>query len=316
MVSLVDVLTVLGGILALPYLYRFSAFVWLYFLRPSTVHHYLHGSAPYALVTGATDGIGKGTAAELFARGFNLVLHGRNEAKMLAVIAELRAQARRPDGEGDIRYFLADAAKPGHDFEKMIAPFKDLNITLVLHNVGGSNGVQPERLDERPEAYIHTLVHWNALFPLLLTRVLLPQLRRSATHGPVLVQFVGSLAGDVSPPRLPIYAASKRFLEGLVRGLDNDEQFFDKPTGVRFTYLAVGPVNSASMPQAPSLMTPTSEAFGKAVVNRTGCGRRRVAPYWFHAVSQVFVEALGQGTVDGFTAQEMKGLIDTYAKQQ
>ncbi|KAI0364318.1 NAD-P-binding protein [Pilatotrama ljubarskyi] len=314
MVAATDALAVLAVVLSLPYLYRFASFIWLYFLRPTAIHNYLHGPAPYALVTGATDGIGKATAAELYARGFNLLLHGRNEKKMQKVVEELRARGKRPDS--DIRYFLADAAKPGHDFAKMVEPFADLNITLVVHNVGGSNGVQPQRLDERPEDYIHSLVHWNALFPLLLTRVLLPQLRRSATHGPVNVQFVGSLAGDVSPARLPIYAASKKFLEGLVRGLDNDEQFFDKPTGVTFTYLAVGPVNSASMPQKPSLNTPTSETFGKAIVARTGCGRRRVAPYFMHAVSQVVVEALGQRTVDYYTAQEMKVLIDTYSKSQ
>ncbi|KAH9902486.1 NAD-P-binding protein [Cubamyces lactineus] len=311
MVSVVDALAVLGVVLSLPYLYRFTYSVWLYFLRPTKIHHYLHGDAPYAFVTGATDGIGKATAGELYDRGFNLILHGRNEKKMQKVIGELRARGNR---NADIRYVLADAAKPGHDFEKMIAPFKDLNITLVIHNVGGSNGVQPERLDERPEDYIHTLVHWNALFPLLLTRVLLPQLRRSAKHGPVLVQFVGSLAGDISPPRLSIYAASKRFLEALTRGLDNDEHYFDGPTGVRFTYLAVGPVNSASMPQKPSLNTPTSEQFAKAIIARTGCGLRRVAPYAMHAISQVVVEALGQRTVDYYTAEEMKTLIKTYQK--
>ncbi len=158
-------------------------------------------------------------------------------------------------------------------------------------------------------------MRWNALFPLLLTRVLLPQLRRSATHGPVLVQFVGSLASDISPPRLPIYAASKRFLEALVRGLDNDEQNFEQPTGVRFTYLAVGPVHTASMPpQRPGLNTPTSEQFARAIVQRTGCGRRRVAPYAMHAVSTFVVGGLGDRTVDYYTAQEMKTLIDVYAK--
>ncbi|KAI0833777.1 NAD-P-binding protein [Trametes gibbosa] len=313
--TLVNALAGLGVALSIPYAYRFANFVWLYFLRPTSIHHYLHGEAPYALVTGATDGIGKGTAAELYARGFNLLLHGRNEKKMQKVVEELRAHGK-PGSNGDIRYFLADATKAGLDFEKTIEPFKDLNITLVIHNVGGSNGVQAERLDERPEQYIHTLVQWNALFPLLLSRVLLPQLRRSAKNGPINVQFVGSLAGDVCPTRLSIYASSKRFLEALARALDNDEQFFDGPTGVRFTYLAVGPVNSASMHQAPSLHTPTSETFGRAIVARTGCGLRRVAPYAMHAVSQVVVSALGQRAVDTFTAQEMKTLIEVYAKTE
>ncbi|KAI8969867.1 NAD-P-binding protein [Trametes punicea] len=313
MITLVDALAVLGVVLSLPYLYRFADFVWLYFLRPTTIHHYLHGDAPFAIVTGATDGIGKATAAELYDRGFNLILHGRNEKKMQKVIEELRARGHR---DTDIRYLIADAAKPGHDFDKMIAPFKELNITLIIHNVGGSYGVQPERVDERSEDHIHNVVRWNALFPLLLTRVLLPQLRRSAKHGPVLVQFVGSLAGDISPPRVPVYAASKRFLETLARALDNDERYFDDDTGVRFTYLGVGAVSSASLREKPSWGTPTSETFAKAIIARTGCGRRRVVPYAMHAVMHTIVESMGQRTVDAYTAQEMKTLVAKYGKTE
>ena len=138
--SSVNALAVLGGILAIPHLYRVASFVWLYFLRPSTVCKYLHGPAggTYALVTGATDGIGKATAAELLRNGFNLILHGRNEAKMRRVVEELRASV--PEGrDADVRYFIADAAIGGHEFERLVEPFGELHVTLVYHNVGGGD---------------------------------------------------------------------------------------------------------------------------------------------------------------------------------
>ena len=138
LVPAVAALAALSGVLALPHLYRVASFIWLYFLRPTTIHKFLHGGAPYAIVTGATDGIGKATAAELLRNGFNLILHGRNEAKMEKVVAHLRAQVpEKPDA--DIRYFLADASQSGLDYAKLIEPFKDLQITLVFHNVGGSD---------------------------------------------------------------------------------------------------------------------------------------------------------------------------------
>ena len=127
----------------MPHLYRVGSFVWLYFLRPSSIRRYLHGPAPYALVTGATDGIGKALARELLRNGFNLIIHGRNEAKMRKVTEDLRMSVpEKPDA--DIRYFIADASQAGHDFAKMIEPFKDLQITMVYHNVGGSD-TSPER---------------------------------------------------------------------------------------------------------------------------------------------------------------------------
>ncbi|RPD54338.1 NAD-P-binding protein [Lentinus tigrinus ALCF2SS1-7] len=312
MVSTVNMLAVFGVLLAIPHLYRIASFVWLYVLRPSSVKRFLHGpkGGAYAMVTGATDGIGKATATELLRNGFNLILHGRNEAKMQKVVEELRA--RLPEKEdADVRYFIADASAGGHDFAKMIEPFKDLHITLVYHNVGGSD-TSGLKLDERTEEDVHRMVNLNALFPLFLNRALLPYLRRNAKSGPVLVNFVGSIAGDIAPPRLAVYAASKGFLESLTRGLDNDELFFDDPTGVRYTYLAVGAVNSENheAPMAVSLSTPTSETFARGIINRAGCGRRRVAPYWVHAVMQYFLQdVLGDGMIDEAGAAEMKSLI-------
>ncbi|TBU42602.1 NAD(P)-binding protein [Dichomitus squalens] len=308
-----NALAVPGAALALPHLYRLLDFLWLYFLRPNSVKRYLHGRAPHAIVTGATDGIGKATAAELLARGFNVVLHGRNEAKMQQVVRELRAQGKGGAGERDIRYFIADAVKAGHDFAKLVEPFGALHVTVVVHNVGGSD-LSAARIDGRSEDYILGVVNKNSFFSLFLTRALLPQLRRAAQSGPVQVFFVGSLAGDIAPVRLPIYAASKGFLESLARGLDNDEEFLgadDRPTGVRFGYLVVGSVHSENnetlMP--PSLTTPTSARFARALVDAVGCGSRRVAPYWVHAVVAWLAELGPESVADVVSAQEMRELI-------
>ncbi|TFY52037.1 hypothetical protein EVJ58_g10234 [Rhodofomes roseus] len=201
---------------------RFSGFLWFYLLKPSSVKKYLHGVAPYVLVTGATDGIGKAAARELFVRDFNLIIHGRNEEKVKRVIEELKAQ-----GSGDIQYFIADAAKGGHDFSQLLQPFMDLNITLVVNNVGGVH-MNGKKMDASSEADLVELVTWNDLFPLLLTRALLPKLRSTSQRGPVLVQFVGSQSAILGPPTLAVYAATKAFLSTLVRGLDNEEHLWGR----------------------------------------------------------------------------------------
>ena len=141
----VNILSVLAMVLAIPHIYHILDFIWLYFLRPSSVKRYLHGRAPYAIVTGATDGIGKATAAELVTRGFNVILHGRNEEKMRRVVDELRASAAGRASTPEIRYFIADATKGTHDWATLLKPFMDLHITVVIHNVTGGEDVRDER---------------------------------------------------------------------------------------------------------------------------------------------------------------------------
>ena len=130
----VQVLAATGVVLLLAPLYRLLNFIWFYFLRPSKAPEYLHATPAYALITGATDGIGKALAKELYGQGFSLILHGRNEEKMRKVVEEVRGNGAR-----EVLYFLADASRVDHDFEAMMAPYKDLHITVIVHNVGSQD---------------------------------------------------------------------------------------------------------------------------------------------------------------------------------
>ena len=121
-------------------------FVWFYFLRPTNRwEKYLQGPSPYAVVTGATDGIGKATARDLYNKGFNLILHGRNEKKLKGVIEEIQSTKSKRTGKvQDVKYFLEDASKAGIDFEGIARRFEGLNVTILVNNVGGYS-IRPER---------------------------------------------------------------------------------------------------------------------------------------------------------------------------
>ena len=217
-VNIVNALAVLGILFAIPHLYRICDLFWLYFLRPSSVGRYLHGKTLDAIVTGATDGIGKVTATELLTRRFSPILHGRNETKMQKekVVHELRALAA--GSAPDIRYSIADA-KGTHDWERLLEPFRDLHATVVVHNVTGGEGAEARlpfarhphpapklahidasrtRVDGHTEGYLLGAARGSAFFALLLTRALLPQTppRRG---GPC--RSSSSAPSGASPPR-------------------------------------------------------------------------------------------------------------------
>jgi 17beta-estradiol 17-dehydrogenase / very-long-chain 3-oxoacyl-CoA reductase len=127
----------LGLLLALYCVWGALDFIWFHYLRPKSYTRFLHGAQPYALVTGATDGIGRSTAKELYARGFNLILHGRSEEKMKRVVEEVKAV--NPASGLVVKCFIADAGRSDVDFEGIARRFEGLYITLFVNNVGASH---------------------------------------------------------------------------------------------------------------------------------------------------------------------------------
>jgi len=271
----------LGLFVLLNRLWRLVDYLWFYFLRPATDRKFLHGTSPYVVITGSTDGIGKSLAKILYAKGFNLILHGRNEEKVKKAVEEIQALYGRKDGE--IKYFVADASELGHDFESIARGYEDLNITLFINNVGGS-ALTYKTIDQRPENESRRIITLNLDFPLFLTRAFLPQLRRvSQSTGPVEVVFVGSVASELSPPFLWAYNGSKSFLRRAVGVLHGDERALHS-SNLSFMYLNVGEVRSSSMTGDPSFFRPTAEEFAKGVVRSLGCGRRMVTPWYSHGI--------------------------------
>lgn len=134
--NLLAVFPLIGLLLALYYAWGVLDFLWFHYLRPTSWAKLLHGAKSYALITGATDGIGKSTARELYAKGFNLILHGRNEEEMKRVVEEVKVG--NPTSGLDIKYFIVDAGRPDIDFQGIARRFEGLNITLFINNVGAS----------------------------------------------------------------------------------------------------------------------------------------------------------------------------------
>ena len=156
----------------------------------------------------------------------------------------------------------------------------------------------------------------NVTFPLYLTRPLLPILRRTAKHGPVLVAFIGSQAAVACPPRLAVYAGSKAFLEKLSRGLDIDERVWDESSGVRFQHFVVGPVLSNSYRGAPGVTAPTAKTFAKAAVGVMGCGQKVVIPWIFHAIMQWSMGLIGEEVIDRSTSEAMQAMFQQREKEE
>ncbi|KAI0424151.1 putative oxidoreductase,short chain dehydrogenase [Xylaria sp. FL1042] len=289
-----------------------SVFVKLFnrihvYLRPSRLDRYhhlsLHGEPPWALVTGASDGIGRAFTYELAANGFNVVLHGRNHTKLSQVMSHLSEQYP----QRAFKILIADASTvpcapclSAHrsndegvallDFAAIQKELDHINLTLLVNNAGGGPW-NPVCLPvwESPEPKITANISLNALFPLHLTRALLPNLMRNS---PSLVVNISTMV-DQGFPLIASYSASKQFLMAITSALRLELQM-EGIDDVEVLGVKVGRVTGARNCTEPvSLFVPNAETMAKAALARAGNGNRIVVGYWGHALQQFGGDLLG-----------------------
>src|SRR5215210_2108445 len=149
------------------------------------------------LVTGATDGLGRGVARELAGRGARVLLHGRDRERLDALASEL---AR--DGE-PAPSFLADLASLAEVrglAEAIEASVPALHV--LINNAGIGSGLPDgrERRESRDGHELRLAVNHLAGFDVTLR--LLGLLRRSAPARVVFVASLGQAPMDFGDPML------------------------------------------------------------------------------------------------------------------
>lgn len=153
----------------------------------------------WALVTGASAGIGAELARALAAEGFSLVLVARREERLRTFATELeRTHAIAT------RVVAADLAAP-EGAERVVAAVSELEIALLVNNAGfGYAG----RFDLQETGRLREMVQVNCLTPVVLTSRLLPAMR---ARGRGAVIFTGSVSGRQPLPLHALYSATKAF---------------------------------------------------------------------------------------------------------
>ncbi|WP_035854393.1 SDR family NAD(P)-dependent oxidoreductase [Cryptosporangium arvum] len=131
-------------------------------------------------LTGATDGLGRAVAHRLAAEGFDLILHGRDQARLDRVAAEIGGSPRT------VRADLSQLSQVRRLAADVSAATDRLDVFISNAGLGSPD---PERRVSADGHELHFAVNYLAGF--LLARQLLPLLRRSA---PARIVFVASLS--------------------------------------------------------------------------------------------------------------------------
>jgi NAD(P)-dependent dehydrogenase (short-subunit alcohol dehydrogenase family) len=145
------------------------------------------------LITGGTDGLGRGVARDLAARGARVLLHGRSREKLDVLSEEL----------GGAPTFQADLASLDEVRRLAAEVEKSTDALHVLINNAGIGSGRPDgttRQESRDGHELRLAVNYLAGF--LLTLRLLPLLRRSAPARVVHVASLGQAPMDFDDPML------------------------------------------------------------------------------------------------------------------
>lgn len=147
------------------------------------------------LITGATSGLGRYVAFELVRAGHVVLAHGRDRDRTERLVQELR-------GEGEAAGFVADLASLAQVRElaaEVGAAYPGLDV--LINNAGvGSGGPGSGREVSADGHELRLAV--NYLTPVVLTRALLPVLRRNARARVVNVGSAGQHPLDFDDPEL------------------------------------------------------------------------------------------------------------------
>ncbi len=161
-----------------------------------------------ALVTGSTSGIGLAIAAELAARGMNVVLNGFGDA---AGIEALRERLARSHGV-DVLHDGADMSRQDQIEAMMAGASERFGGIDVLVNNAGIQHVAP--VDEFPIEKWHAILAINLTAAFHTTRLALPHMKFNAWGRIVNVASAHAL---VASPFKSAYVAAKHGIAGLTK---------------------------------------------------------------------------------------------------
>lgn len=210
---------------------------------------------PWAVVTGASSGIGRAIALELGRCGLNLVLVARRESQLKALASELPT---------DTRIVLANLASTV-GIEKVLASTEDLDVGLLVASAGFgtsgpfvSNAVETEL--EMVSVNCRAVTWMSHVYSARM-------LEAGRTGGLILMSSIVAFQGVA---RAANYAATKAYIQTFAEGLHRELA----PGGIDVIASAPGPVQTEFGSRADMIMNTAAEPSRVAASTLNALGRK------------------------------------------
>ncbi|KAK8042384.1 hypothetical protein PG994_012867 [Apiospora phragmitis] len=246
----------------------------------------------WAVVTGASDGLGKEFASQLAAKGFNLVLISRTESKLQDLSKELEHKFTHIQTKILAMDFSADNDT---DYERLAELVRDLDVAILINNVGQSHSIPtPFVLTEKKE--LQDIITINCMGTLKVTQIVAPGMQQRKRG---LILTMGSFGGWAPTPYLATYSGSKAFLQQWSSSLAVELKSSNVDVQLCLSYLVT---TAMSKVRRTSALIPSARAFVRSALGKIGTGTWQTmpdtyTPFWSHALMGWAAETfLGTGS--------------------
>ncbi|XP_008050199.1 very-long-chain 3-oxoacyl-CoA reductase-B-like [Carlito syrichta] len=260
-------LSVLGAVAAAWLLLRatweLGRGVYVYLLpRARRGAPWLRAHGAWAVVTGATSGIGKAYTHELARRGLNIVLISRSLSKLEQEAKEIERLHGR-----NTRIIVADFTGGLEIYGAIEAELQDLEIGVLVNNVGMAyTKGEPQKLLDRDNIaqHISNMVNCNIMSVVQMTRIILPQM---VTRGKGIIINMSSVTDSRPWPYLAMYSATKAFVRSFSKAVG--AEYF--PEGI--TVQTVSPLmvsTHMNFYPKPGLLVKSPQDFAREALDTLG----------------------------------------------
>lgn len=227
----------------------------------------------WAVVTGATDGIGKAYALGLAKKGLSIVLISRTEAKLKVVKEEI--EAKYPGVE--VKYVVCDYSNFNQAAKDHVKSFiEGLDVGVLINNVGVSYKF-PLFFHELSDDDVGNIVEMNVNSTIWMTRFVIDKMIEKR-KGAIL--NISSGSAMYSLPLLAEYSAVKSLIEKFSRGLN--AEYKSKGIFVQCQIPFFITTKLAKIRHS-SLTVPTPAKYVSCGINWIGHDDPVASPFWAHA---------------------------------
>lgn len=233
----------------------------------------LKETGKWAVVTGATDGIGKAYAEYLAKKGLNVVLISRTQSKLEDVSREIMTKHKV-----DTKIVVANFTSKEDIYYNISKQIADLDIGVLINNVGMSYPYPEYFLDlkNKDEMYSN-IIDCNINSVTNMCKIVLPGMvdRRRG-----VIVNVSSTAAQIPSPLLTVYSASKAYVEKFSADLATEYKKF----GITIQCILPGYVaTNMSKIRSSTWMAPTPQKYVEEAARRIGV-LEKTTGYFPHSI--------------------------------